>query len=138
MNTHAKESLPSLIDQAWENRANYSSQNAPAELHAAVAEVIQGLDDGSLRVATRKAVGQWEVHQWIKKAVLLSFKLQDNEVMTAGGFTQFFDKVPSKFANYSPADFQKGGFRVVPPAIARRGSFIGKNVILCQYRRLCR
>ena len=76
MNTHAKESLPSLIDQAWENRANYSSQNAPAELHAAVAEVIQGLDDGSLRVATRKAVGQWEVHQWIKKAVLLSFKLK--------------------------------------------------------------
>ena len=130
MNTHSKESLPSLIDQAWENRANYSSQNAPAELHAAVAEVIQGLDDGSLRVATRKAVGQWEVHQWIKKAVLLSFKLQDNEVMTAGGFTQFFDKVPSKFANYSPADFQKGGFRVVPPAIARRGSFIGKNVVL--------
>ena len=130
MNTHAKESLLSLIDQAWENRANYSSQNAPAELHAAVAEVIQGLDDGSLRVATRKAVGQWEVHQWIKKAVLLSFKLQDNEVMTAGGFTQFFDKVPSKFANYSPADFQKGGFRVVPPAIARRGSFIGKNVVL--------
>ena len=92
--------------------------------------MIQGLDDGSLRVATRKAVGQWEVHQWIKKAVLLSFKLQDNEVMTAGGFTQFFDKVPSKFANYSPADFQKGGFRVVPPAIARRGSFIGKNVVL--------
>ena len=70
------------------------------------------------------------MHQWIKKAVLLSFKLQDNEVMTAGGFTQFFDKVPSKFANYSPADFQKGGFRVVPPAIARRGSFIGKNVVL--------
>ena len=130
MNTHSKESLPGLIDQAWENRANYSSQNAPAELHAAVAEVIQGLDDGSLRVATRKAVGQWEVHQWIKKAVLLSFKLQDNEVMTAGGFTQFFDKVPSKFANYSPNDFQNGGFRVVPPAIARRGSFIGKNVVL--------
>lgn len=130
MNTHSKESLPSLIDQAWENRANYSSQNPPAGLQAAVAEVIQGLDDGSLRVATRKAVGQWEVHQWIKKAVLLSFKLQDNEVMTAGGFTQFFDKVPSKFANYSPADFQKGGFRVVPPAIARRGSFIGKNVVL--------
>ena len=130
MNTHLKESLPNLIDQAWENRANYSSQNAPAQLHAAVAEVIQGLNDGSLRVATRKAVGQWEVHQWIKKAVLLSFKLQDNEVMTAGGFTQFFDKVPSKFANYSPADFQNGGFRVVPPAIARRGSFIGKNVVL--------
>ncbi|MDZ4057028.1 MAG: 2,3,4,5-tetrahydropyridine-2,6-dicarboxylate N-succinyltransferase, partial [Polynucleobacter sp.] len=77
-----------------------------------------------------RAVGQWEVNQWVKKAVLLSFRLEDNQVMPAGGFTQFYDKVPSKFANWTEADFIEGGFRVVPPAIARRGSFIGKNAVL--------
>ncbi|MEY3776121.1 MAG: hypothetical protein RIR83_145, partial [Pseudomonadota bacterium] len=129
MNTHSKESLPNLIDQAWENRANYSSQNAPAQLHAAVAEVIQGLNDGSLRVATRKAVGQWEVHQWIKKAVLLSFRLKDNEVIKAGDLG-FYDKVPTKFAHLSEEEMKASGVRVVPPAVARRGSYIAKGAIL--------
>jgi len=122
--------LENLINHAWDNRANINQQNVTAELKNAVASVIDGLNNGSLRVATRVSVGNWTVNQWVKKAVLLSFKLQDNEVMSAGGFTQFYDKVPSKFANYTAADFAAGGFRVVPPAIARRGSFIGKSVVL--------
>ena len=122
--------LENLINHAWDDRANINQQNVTAELKNAVASVIEGLNNGSLRVATRVSVGNWTVNQWVKKAVLLSFKLQDNEVMSAGGFTQFYDKVPSKFANYTAADFAAGGFRVVPPAIARRGSFIGKSVVL--------
>jgi len=122
--------LENLINLAWDDRANINQQNVTAELKNAVASVIEGLNNGSLRVATRVSVGNWTVNQWVKKAVLLSFKLQDNEVMSAGGFTQFYDKVPSKFANYTAADFAAGGFRVVPPAIARRGSFIGKSVVL--------
>jgi len=122
--------LENLINLAWDDRANINQQNVTAELKNAVASVIDGLNNGSLRVATRVSVGNWTVNQWVKKAVLLSFKLQDNEVMSAGGFTQFYDKVPSKFANYTAADFAAGGFRVVPPAIARRGSFIGKSVVL--------
>jgi 2,3,4,5-tetrahydropyridine-2-carboxylate N-succinyltransferase len=122
--------LENLINHAWDDRANINQQNVTAELKNAVASVIEGLNNGSLRVATRISVGNWTVNQWVKKAVLLSFKLQDNEVMSAGGFTQFYDKVPSKFADYTAADFAAGGFRVVPPAIARRGSFIGKSVVL--------
>jgi 2,3,4,5-tetrahydropyridine-2-carboxylate N-succinyltransferase len=122
--------LENLINLAWDDRANINQQNVTAELKNAVASVIDGLNNGSLRVATRISVGNWTVNQWVKKAVLLSFKLQDNEVMPAGGFTQFYDKVPSKFADYTAADFAAGGFRVVPPAIARRGSFIGKSVVL--------
>ena len=124
------ESLENLINAAWDDRANINQKNATTDLKNAVATVIEGLNNGSLRVSTRVSVGNWVVHQWVKKAVLLSFKLQDNEVMPAGGFTQFYDKVPSKFANYTAEDFAAGGFRVVPPAIARRGSYIGKNVVL--------
>jgi len=113
--------LENLINLAWDDRANINQQNVTSELKNAVASVIDGLNNGSLRVATRISVGNWTVNQWVKKAVLLSFKLQDNEVMPAGGFTQFYDKVPSKFADYTAADFAAGGFRVVPPAIARRG-----------------
>ncbi len=124
------ESLENLINAAWDDRANINQKNATTDLKNAVATVIEGLNNGTLRVSTRVSVGNWVVHQWVKKAVLLSFKLQDNEVMPAGGFTQFYDKVPSKFANYTAEDFAAGGFRVVPPAIARRGSYIGKNVVL--------
>jgi 2,3,4,5-tetrahydropyridine-2,6-dicarboxylate N-succinyltransferase len=125
-----KDQLQLIIDQAWDNRAQISNQNATPELRASIAEVIEGLNRGEIRVASRESVGVWTVHQWVKKAVLLSFKLQDNVLMSAGGYTQFFDKVPSKFENYTQEDFVKGGFRVVPPAVARRGSFIGKNVVL--------
>jgi 2,3,4,5-tetrahydropyridine-2-carboxylate N-succinyltransferase len=92
--------------------------------------VIDMLDRGQLRVAERTDGQNWTTHQWIKKAVLLSFRLEDNTPMPAGGFTQFYDKVPSKFASYTAEDFAKGGFRVVPPAVARRGSFIAKNAVL--------
>ena len=121
--------LQSLIDQAWEDRANLSPKAAPADVREAVANVIGQLDKGALRVAEKKD-GEWIVNQWIKKAVLLSFRLEDNTPMPAGGFTQFYDKVPSKFASYTAEDFAKGGFRVVPPAVARRGSFIAKNAVL--------
>jgi 2,3,4,5-tetrahydropyridine-2-carboxylate N-succinyltransferase len=121
--------LQSLIDQAWEDRANLSPKAAPADVREAVANVIGQLDRGALRVAEKKD-GEWIVNQWIKKAVLLSFRLEDNAPMAAGGFTQFYDKVPSKFANYTAEDFAAGGFRVVPPAVARRGSFIAKNAVL--------
>jgi 2,3,4,5-tetrahydropyridine-2-carboxylate N-succinyltransferase len=125
--------LQQLIDQAWEDRANFSPKSAPAEVREAVAHVLGQLDQGALRVA-EKTDGSWVVNQWIKKAVLLSFRLEDNVAMPAGAgganAMQFYDKVPTKFANYSADDFARGGFRVVPPAVARRGSFIGKNVVL--------
>ena len=107
------------IEEAWENRANLKPTKA---LRAAVEEALAGLDSGKLRVA-EKSNGQWMTHQWLKKAVLLSFRLQDNRVMEK----RHYDKVPSKFESF---DFEKGGFRVVPPAAARRGAYIAKNVIL--------
>ena len=120
--------LQTLIDTAWDQRAEINPSNGSAELREAVAHVIAGLDDGSLRVAQKDA-GAWVVNQWIKKAVLLSFRLENNVAMPLAGM-QFYDKVPTKFADYTPEDFARGGFRVVPPAVARRGSFIAKNVVL--------
>ena len=117
-----------IIDQAWEDRAGLNPSSAPANVREAVEFVIAGLDAGSLRVC-EKAAGLWTTHQWIKKAVLLSFRLTDNSVMP-GGQTQYYDKVQSKFSSYDAARFAAGGFRVVPPAMARRGAFIAKNVVL--------
>ena len=122
--------LKSIIENAFETRAEINPKNAPKEIKDAVDEVLNSLNNGSLRVATRiKDSQEWETHQWIKKAVLLSFRLYDNEVMKSG-YTNYFDKVYSKFANFTDEDFKAGGYRVVPNAIARRGSFIGKNVVL--------
>ena len=125
--------LQQIIDQAWENRAGFSPKSAQTEVREAVAHVLTQLDSGALRVA-QKDSGSWVVNQWIKKAVLLSFRLEDNQPMPVGAngvnSMQFYDKVPTKFANYTADDFAKGGFRVVPPAVARRGSFIGRNVVL--------
>ncbi len=121
--------LQQIIDAAWDHRANISPGAELGELRAAVNETIRQLDAGSLRVA-QKVDGQWVVHQWVKKAVLLSFRLHNNQVMEAGGYTRFFDKVESKFAAFSEADFQAGGYRVVPPAMVRRGAFIAKNAVL--------
>jgi len=118
--------LQSLIDNAWDNRAELSPATAPKEVMDAVEHVIAELNSGKLRVATREAVGQWTVHQWIKKAVLLSFRLKDNEIMRSGDLA-FFDKVSTKFAHLSDAEMKATGVRVVPPAVARRGSFIGKG-----------
>jgi len=114
-----------IVDDAWEGRAALTPANAPRALREAVDEAIAGLDSGRLRVA-EKAGGQWMTHEWLKKAVLLSFRLEDNRVME-GGATRYFDKVPSKFSNF---DFASAGFRVVPPAMVRRGAFIGKNAVL--------
>ena len=121
--------LPTLIDQAWEQRAQLSPSNAPRELQDAVEQVLEQLNSGQLRVATRHGVGQWSVQQWIKKAVLLSFRLRDNEIIQAGELA-FYDKVPTKFAHLSPQELAATGVRVVPPAVARRGSFIARGAVL--------
>jgi 2,3,4,5-tetrahydropyridine-2-carboxylate N-succinyltransferase len=120
--------LQQTIDQAWENRASLSPSSADAAVRAAVEAVIARLDRGELRVA-EKIGGEWQTHQWIKKAVLLSFRLQDNQVMP-GAATRYYDKVPTKFGGYTESDFASGGFRVVPPAVARRGAFVARNVVL--------
>lgn len=124
--------LEQLINSAWENRADFTPKNAPNDVRTAVTDAITQLDSGQLRVANKVegTSGEWQVNQWLKKAVLLSFRLEENSVMAAGGFTQFYDKVPSKFADYTEEDFANCGFRVVPPAVVRRGSFIAKNVVL--------
>jgi len=118
--------MTDIIDKSWEDRASINPGNASSELRTAVEEVIAGLDSGKLRVA-EKVKGQWVTDQRLKKAVLLSFRLEDNRVMEGGGATRYFDKVPSKFAEF---DFPKNGVRVVPPAMARRGSYIARNVVL--------
>ena len=121
-----------VIESAWEDRANLNPKTALAEVRQAVESVIEDLDKGALRVASRTSGGgtsQWTVHQWIKKAVLLSFRLADNQVM-AGCELQYYDKVPTKFSGMNESEFAAGGYRVVPPAVARRGSFIGRNVVL--------
>ncbi len=120
----------SIIEAAFEDRANINPANASIAIKTTVNSVIADLDSGTLRVASRIGDTQnWETHQWLKKAVLLSFRLEENVLMD-DGVTKYFDKVPPKFANYTEADFKAGGFRVVPNAIVRRGSFIGKNVVL--------
>jgi len=122
--------LEATINQAWDDRENISPGSASDDVKNAVDSAIAMLDSGKARVAEPKGVGQWQVNEWLKKAVLLSFRLRDNEVMPAGGFTNFFDKVPSKFADMSANEFQSSGVRVVPPAVARRGSFIAANTVL--------
>ena len=121
--------LQTLIDRAWDGRSELSVNSAPAEVREAVEHVIAELDAGRLRVAERQGVGQWSVHQWVKKAVLLSFRLNDNRAMGAGDLG-FYDKVPTKFAGLSEEQLRASGVRVVPPAVARRGSFLARNVIL--------
>lgn len=122
--------LQQIIEAAFEDRANINPANASAEVKDAVASVLADLDTGKLRVASRIGDSQdWETHQWLKKAVLLSFRLQDN-VLMSDSVTKYYDKVPPKFADYTEENFKAGGFRVVPNAIVRRGSFIGKNAVL--------
>ena len=121
--------LQTLIDNAWDNRASLSASSAPKEVMDAVDEVITQLNTGKIRVATREGVGQWTVHQWIKKAVLLSFRLNDNVLMRAGDLG-FYDKVPTKFAHLTEDEMKATGVRVVPPAVARKGSYVAKGAIL--------
>lgn len=121
--------LQTLLDAAWEDRANLSIASASKEVTDAVEHVIHQLNNGQLRVASRDGVGQWTTHQWIKKAVLLSFRLNDNAIMHAGDLA-FYDKVPTKFSNMTTSGLQATGVRIVPPAVARRGSYLAKGVIL--------
>jgi len=124
--------LSTTIDAAWEQRADLSPARASAAIRDAVAHVIDELDQGRLRVA-EKSNGTWTTHQWIKKAVLLSFRLADNAPIGLAGPQvpfRFYDKVPTKFARYDDAAFAQTGVRVVPPAVARRGAYIARNVVL--------
>ncbi|MGB6104407.1 MAG: 2,3,4,5-tetrahydropyridine-2,6-dicarboxylate N-succinyltransferase [Pusillimonas sp.] len=120
--------LQRTIEEAWENRADLSPASGHTEVRKAVQTTLNGLDAGHLRVA-EKIGADWVVHQWVKKAVLLSFRLEDNKVL-GGGPLQFYDKVDTKFQSYDAAAFAQGGFRVVPPAVARKGAYIGRNVVL--------
>ena len=118
----------STIETAFENAAQLSAADAPAEVREAVAQAISAIDAGTLRVAQPGSDG-WQVNQWAKKAVLLSFRIADN-VCIDGGESRYFDKVPAKFAGWTDADFRRQGARVVPPAMVRRGAYIGPNVVL--------
>ena len=120
--------LQSIIENLWENRNDLSPTGSPKEAKEAIDQVIHELDRGALRVA-EKINGEWVTHQWVKKAVLLSFRTNDNRVQD-GGDLSYFDKVDTKFQGWTEAQFREGGFRVVPPATARRGSYIAKNVVL--------
>jgi 2,3,4,5-tetrahydropyridine-2-carboxylate N-succinyltransferase len=122
------EQLQTTIEKAFECRANITPRNVEAKLKESINQVLDMLNTGELRVA-EKTNGEWVTHQWIKKAVLLSFRMEDNSFIK-GGFSNYFDKIPSKFADFSSKDFRDGGFRVVPPATVRKGSFIASNVVL--------
>ena len=121
--------LQKTIEDAFERRADITPRNVDPQVKDAVMAVIDLLDKGELRVAERTDGQNWTTHQWLKKAVLLSFRLEDNAFIK-GGHTNYYDKVPSKFADFNSKDFREGGFRVVPPAAVRKGSHIAKNVVL--------
>lgn len=120
--------LQKIIETAFEQRANITPNSVTAEVKEAVLETIHQLDNGQLRVAL-KLEDQWHVNEWVKKAVLLSFRIEEN-VLVNDGVNQYFDKVPTKFEKWQATDFQKAGFRAVPGAIVRRGSFVDRNVVL--------
>ncbi|MEE3696050.1 2,3,4,5-tetrahydropyridine-2,6-dicarboxylate N-succinyltransferase [Glaesserella parasuis] len=120
--------LQAIIEAAFERRAEITPKTVDAQTRAAVEEVIKGLDNGSLRVA-EKIDGEWVVNQWVKKAVLLSFRINDNEIID-GAETKYYDKVPTKYGKYSEEQFKADGIRAVPGAVVRQGSHIEKNVVL--------
>ena len=120
--------LKKVIEEAFEQRADITPMRVETMVKEAVNEVITQLDKGQLRVA-EKQDGKWVVHEWLKKAVLLSFRIEDNTFMK-GGFTNYFDKVQSKYSEYNSRDFRNDGVRVVPPASVRRGAYIAPSVVL--------
>jgi 2,3,4,5-tetrahydropyridine-2-carboxylate N-succinyltransferase len=120
--------IQALIEEAFEKRAEITPATVSAELKSAIEQVINELDSGSLRVAEKNG-SDWVVNQWVKKAVLLSFRIRDNEVLD-DGVSRYFDKVDTKFNDWNQQRFQDAGFRVVPGAVARKGSFIAKNTVL--------
>ncbi|MGC4083373.1 MAG: 2,3,4,5-tetrahydropyridine-2,6-dicarboxylate N-succinyltransferase [Vicinamibacterales bacterium] len=122
-------SLAPTIDAWFERRSELSLSAVPADLTQALDQVIAALNAGTLRVA-EKIDGSWVTHQWVKKAVLLYFRTHDNQLVEAAGGVRWFDKVPLRFDGYTDQQFRDGGLRVVPPAVARAGSFIARNVVL--------
>ncbi|WP_201535689.1 2,3,4,5-tetrahydropyridine-2,6-dicarboxylate N-succinyltransferase [Psychrobacter ciconiae] len=121
--------LQQIIDTAFENRAEFSPSTMPQDIRDAIEQVLEMLDNGSLRVAEKKD-GAWGVNEWAKKAVLLSFRLHDNYVMPAGDHLQYYDRVPTKFADWSAEQFKSAGVRVVPPAVVRKGAYISAGAVL--------
>ncbi|HKJ76012.1 MAG TPA: 2,3,4,5-tetrahydropyridine-2,6-dicarboxylate N-succinyltransferase, partial [Gammaproteobacteria bacterium] len=121
--------IKNVIEQAFENRAEINPMAVETHVKEAVSEAMHLLDTGKERVAERQGVGEWTVNEWLKKAVLLSFRIEDNAFMK-GGFTNYFDKVPPKYADYNSRDFRNDGVRVVPPATVRRGSYLAPSVVL--------
>lgn len=128
ISTGHRHPIQGVIENAYEQRADLSPTNVSEELRSAIEQVIGELDGGKIRVA-EKVDGKWIINEWVKKAVLLYFRTHENERMKAGT-TRYYDKVPTKFEDFSKDDFRQGGYRVVPPAVARHGSFLGKNVVL--------
>lgn len=122
--------LEEIISDAFERRAEITPSTVDADTRSAVDQAIDLIDSGEARVAERRGVGDWVVNEWLKKAVLLSFRIRDNAPMSAGGYTQFYDKVDSKYANYTAEQFAASGVRVVPPAVARKGSYIASDTVL--------
>jgi 2,3,4,5-tetrahydropyridine-2-carboxylate N-succinyltransferase len=120
--------LKDIIEQAFERRADITPRNVDTHVKEAVSEVIERLDRGQVRVAEKQG-DDWIVNQWLKKAVLLSFRIEDNAFMK-GGFTNYYDKVEPKYAAFNPRDFRESGVRVVPPASARKGAYIASGVVL--------
>lgn len=123
------ENLKNIIESAFETRASLTPQSAPIELKQAITQVLELLDTGKARVA-EKINGQWHTHQWLKKAVLLSFRMNDNRIINAGSDIQYFDKVPVKFHAANEQELGAAGVRIVPPAVARHGAYIAPNTIL--------
>lgn len=121
--------IQSIIEDAFERRAEINPRNVDATTREAVMTALELLNQGKVRVATQRGVGDWEVHQWLKKAVLLSFRINDNVVLD-GGFTQYYDKVPSKYTGMTAEEFAAGGVRVVPSAMARHGSYVAPGAVL--------
>ncbi len=120
--------MQTLIEQAFEQRTEFTPTKAPSEVKNAVEHILCELDEGRLRVA-EKIDGVWKTHTWVKQAILLSFRLWENQIVDAG-FTRFYDKLPLKYSHTNSEAFQKQNVRVVPHAIVRRGAFIAPHSIL--------
>lgn len=120
--------LQTIIDSAFAERANLTPNNVPSNVKHAVGEIVDLLDKGKIRIA-EKTDGHWQTHEWLKKAVLLYFRIHDNEIFQ-GGYTRHYDKVPLKFGAHTLDEFAADGVRVVPPAIARKGAFIAPSTVL--------
>ena len=122
------EDIKNIIEEAFDRRADITPRNAETHVSDAVNQAMQMLDSGEARVAEKKD-GDWVTNEWLKKAVLLSFRINDNDFIK-GGFTNYYDKVPSKFADHNSRAFRETGVRVVPPATARFGSYIASGVVM--------